>query len=41
MSDDGDFVYKVTHPSQSMGKTYLVTVKGKPDANAVTRIKRG
>ncbi|MBC7807642.1 MAG: pseudouridine synthase [Akkermansiaceae bacterium] len=41
MSDDGDFVFKVTHPSQSMGKTYLATVKGKPDANAVTRITKG
>lgn len=41
MSNDGDFVFKVTHPSQSMGKTYLVTVKGKPDANAITRISKG
>ncbi len=41
MSNDGDFVFKVTHPSQSMGKTYLVTVKGKPDGNALTRIAKG
>ena len=41
MSDDGDFVFKVTHPSQSMGKTYMVTVKGKPTEDALKRIAKG
>ncbi|MBC8140259.1 MAG: rRNA pseudouridine synthase, partial [Armatimonadetes bacterium] len=41
LSDDGDFVFKVTHPTQSMGKTYVVTVKGKPTVDAIKRISKG
>jgi pseudouridine synthase len=41
LSDDGDFVYKVTHPSQSLGKTYIVTVQGTPDEDALGRLSRG
>ena len=41
MSDDGDFVFKVTHPSQSMGKTYIATVKGKPTEDMLKRIQKG
>jgi len=41
LSNDGDFVFKVTHPSQSMGKTYIATVRGRPNAEAVDRLSRG
>ncbi len=41
LSNDGDFVYKVTHPSQSLGKTYRVTVQGNPDAEKMARLSRG
>ena len=41
LSDDGDFIYKVTHPSQSMGKTYIVTVEGSPDSDTLNRLARG
>jgi pseudouridine synthase len=41
LSDDGDFIYRVTHPSQSVGKVYLATVKGKPSADTLKRLSRG
>jgi pseudouridine synthase len=41
LSDDGDFVYRVTHPSQSVGKTYHATVKGTPDPDKLKRLARG
>jgi pseudouridine synthase len=41
LSDDGDFVYRVTHPSHSVGKTYRATVKGAPDAATLRRLARG
>lgn len=41
LSDDGDFIYKVTHPSQSLGKTYVVTVEGSPDSDTLQRLARG
>ena len=28
MTNDGDFVYKVTHPKHEINKTYTVTIKG-------------
>ena len=28
LSNDGDFIYKVTHPKYEIEKTYTVTVKG-------------
>jgi 23S rRNA pseudouridine2605 synthase len=41
LSDDGAFIFRVTHPSQSLGKTYRVTVEGKPDDDAIDRLRRG
>lgn len=41
LSNDGDFIYKVTHPSQSLGKTYHVTVDGSPAEHALERVSRG
>jgi pseudouridine synthase len=41
LSDDGDFVYRVTHPSHHVGKVYQATVKGTPDAATLKRLSRG
>ena len=41
LSDDGDFIFKVTHPSNSLGKKYHVTVEGSPDSDALNRLARG
>lgn len=41
LSDDGDFIFRVTHPSQSVGKVYLATVKGKPTDETLQRLSKG
>mgnify|MGYP001552563095 CR=1 FL=1 len=41
LSDDGAFVQKVTHPSKSLGKKYLVVVRGTPSPEAIGRLERG
>ena len=41
LSDDGAFVQAVTHPSQSLGKVYIVTVRGTPSPDAVKSLTRG
>jgi len=41
LSDDGDFIYKVTHPSQSLGKVYVVTVKGSPAPEVYEKLAKG
>ena len=42
MSNDGEFVYRVTHPSQSVGKTYIATVVGgKPIEETLIRVSKG
>ena len=28
LTNDGDFIYKVTHPKHNIEKTYTVTIKG-------------
>ena len=41
LSDDGDFIYKVTHPSKSIGKVYVVTVKGSPAPEVYETLAKG
>jgi pseudouridine synthase len=41
LSNDGDFIYRVTHPSQSLGKLYQATVKGKPSDEAIKTLTKG
>jgi pseudouridine synthase len=41
LSDDGAFVQAVTHPSRSLGKKYLVVVRGTPSPEAIGRLERG
>ena len=41
LTDDGDFVYKVTHPKHEIPKTYNVTVVGKVTNEEVEKLKNG
>lgn len=41
LTDDGDFIYKVTHPKHEIEKTYNVTVAGKITENEVENLRNG
>ena len=41
LTNDGDFVYKVTHPKHEITKTYNVTVIGKITKEEVEILKNG
>ena len=41
LTNDGDFVYKVTHPKHEIEKTYTVTVKGIVKNNEVEQLRKG
>ena len=41
LTDDGDFVYKVTHPKHEITKTYTVTVKGITLEEEVQKLRDG
>lgn len=41
LSNDGDFIYKVTHPKHEINKTYQVTVKGKITNEEVDKLRSG
>ena len=41
LTDDGDFVYKVTHPKHEIAKTYNVTVVGEVENSDVEELKNG
>ena len=41
LTNDGDFVYKVTHPKHEIEKTYTVTVKGIVQDSEVKMLKNG
>lgn len=41
LTNDGDFVYKVTHPKHEIDKTYTVTIKGKVSNEAVQKLRDG
>ena len=40
-TNDGDFAYRLLHPSHEVEKTYLVWVKGMPSDDAVQRLRQG
>lgn len=40
LTNDGDFVYKVTHPKHEIEKTYTVTIKGIVKSNEVEELKK-
>lgn len=41
LTNDGDFVYKVTHPKHEINKTYTVTVKGIVTENDLEQLRNG
>lgn len=41
LTDDGDFVYKVTHPKHEINKTYNVTVVGKVSDEELEQLRNG
>lgn len=41
LTNDGDFVYKVTHPKHEIDKTYTVTIKGIVKDEEVERLRQG
>ena len=41
LTNDGEFVYKITHPKHEITKTYTVTVKGIVQENEVEELKNG
>jgi len=40
-TNDGDFAYRLLHPSHEVEKTYLVWVKGVPSDDAIQRLRQG
>lgn len=41
LTNDGDFVYKVTHPKHEINKTYTVTIKGIVEKEEVEQLRKG
>ena len=41
LTNDGDFIYKVTHPKHEIEKTYTVTVKGIVKEDEIKSLKNG
>lgn len=41
LTNDGDFVYKVTHPKHEIEKTYTVTIKGIATNEEVSKLRSG
>ena len=41
LTNDGDFVYKVTHPKHEITKTYTVTVKGIIKNEEIEQLRKG
>ena len=41
LSNDGEFIYKMTHPKYEIEKTYNVTLKGKITNEEIEKLKKG
>ncbi len=41
LTNDGDFVYRITHPKHEIEKTYTVTIKGMVQKEAVEKLRQG
>ncbi len=41
LTDDGDFVYKVTHPKHEITKTYTVTLSGIVNKEDIAKLEKG
>ena len=41
LTNDGDFIYKVTHPKNEITKTYTVTLKGQVSDEEIEKLRQG
>ena len=41
LTDDGDFIYKVTHPKHEINKTYTVTLVGQVSNEDIEKLRQG
>lgn len=41
LSNDGDFIFKITHPKHEINKTYQVTLKGIVTENEIENLRNG
>lgn len=41
LTNDGNFMQRITHPSKKINKTYKVVVKGNPDPLKLAELKKG
>lgn len=41
LTNDGDFVYKITHPKHEIEKTYIVTLKGITTKEEIRKLENG
>lgn len=41
LTNDGEFVYKITHPKHEIEKTYNVTIRGKINKEEIETLKKG
>jgi 23S rRNA pseudouridine2605 synthase len=41
LTDDGNFIYRLTHPRYHVSKNYIVTVRGVPGADELARLAAG
>ena len=41
MTNDGDFTHRILHPSHETQKTYIAWVEGKPNRQAIQRLREG
>ena len=41
LTDDGDFVYKLTHPKHEIDKTYNVTLRGNIEKEQIQKLEQG
>lgn len=41
LTNDGEFTYRVTHPKHEIDKTYVATVRGKIETEAVGQLEKG
>ena len=41
LSNDGDFIYKITHPKYEVEKTYNVTLKGQVTDEEIEQLRNG
>lgn len=41
LTDDGDFLYKITHPKHHIGKTYKAVLRGIPEPSGLAQLNKG